>query len=89
VTKSSVGGERWIIGSFGEVGSAGSSRIEHNDPEGVRPRRGVEIRGELGEIGSCGRQRVAGDDSDHPGVNREVGRGAQGPNGSLGSSIEC
>jgi hypothetical protein len=53
----------------------------------VKPRRGVEIRGELGEIGSCGRQRVAGDDPDHPGVNREVGRVAQRPNGSLSGLI--
>jgi hypothetical protein len=87
VIKSSADGERRIIGLFGGAGSAGSSRIEHNDPEGVKPRRGVEIRGELGEIGSCGRQRVAGDDPDHPGVNREVGRVAQRPNGSLSGLI--
>jgi hypothetical protein len=76
-----------MIGLFGEAGSVGSSRVEHNDPEGVRPRRGVEIREELGEAGSCGRQRVAGDDPDHPGVNREVGRVAQRPNGSLSGLI--
>jgi hypothetical protein len=49
VIKSSAGGERRIIGLFGGAGSLGSSRIEHNDPEGVKPQRGVEIRGELGE----------------------------------------
>jgi len=77
-----------MIGLFGEAGSVGSSRVEHNDPEGVRPRRGVEIREELGEAGSCGRQRVAGDDPDHPGVNREVGRVAQRPNEPLGGLVE-
>ena len=86
--KSGAGGERRTIGLFGGEGAAGSSRVEHNDPEGVKPRRGVESRGELGEIGSYGRQRVAGTDPDHSGVNREVGRGVQRPNGSLGGSIE-
>jgi len=36
-----------MIGLFGEAGSVGSSRVEHNDPEGVRPRRGVEIQAQL------------------------------------------
>jgi hypothetical protein len=88
VIKSNAGGERRTIGLFGGVGSAGSSRFEHNDPEGVKPRRGVESRGELEEVGSYGRQRVAGADPDHPGVNREVGRVVQRPNGSLGGSIK-
>ena len=36
-----------MIGSFGGVSSAGSSSVERNDPEGVRPRRGAEAGGEF------------------------------------------
>ena len=42
--KHSLSRERRTIGLSGEVGFAGSNRVEHNDPEGVEPRRGVEIR---------------------------------------------
>jgi hypothetical protein len=42
--KSDAGGERRTIGLFEEVGYANRNRAEHNDPEGVKPRRGVEVR---------------------------------------------
>ena len=39
--------------------------------------------------GQVSRQRVAGIELHHPGVNREVGKGAQRPNGQTDGSGEC
>jgi hypothetical protein len=59
----------------GEVGSQGLNRVERNDPEGVNPRRGAEIRRKPRGAGSIRRQRAAGVDPDHNGVDRG-GRGS-------------
>ncbi len=82
--KSNAGGERGAIGSFGEAGFPGLNRAEHNDPEGVKPRRGVEAWGRLGRAELQERQRAADADPDYSGVDRKVGRGVQKLNGSLG-----
>jgi hypothetical protein len=50
--KSVAGGERRGIGPFGEVSSAKENRIERNDPDGLRPRRGAEVRGGFEAAGS-------------------------------------
>jgi len=70
-----------LIGFSGEAGFAGLNRAEHNDPEGVKPRRGVEVWRRPGRVGSRGQQRAANIEPDHGGVNRDVGRGVQKPNG--------
>jgi hypothetical protein len=69
------------------VSSADGNRAEHNDPEGVEPRRGVEVRGEFVAAESARRQRVAGGETDQAGVNRLLGGGAQRPNGQPEDSV--
>jgi hypothetical protein len=69
VIKSDAGGERWTIGLFEEVGFADRNRAERNDPEGVKPQRGAEVRREFAGNGSVGRQRVESVDTDQPHVS--------------------
>ena len=70
-----------MIGPFEEVSFAGENRIEHNDPEGVRPRRGVEVRRRPATAHWRGSNGLSGDDPDRTGVNRMTGGGAGKPNG--------